>query len=192
MFRVHNDIASALDNSHSVVLVMLDLSAAFDVIDHAILFNLLQHSFGIDGDALLWIKSYVHGRSQRIAIGPVKSNSMQLKYGDRSSITRTTEWLLSSADAISLWTRNIMISCYARNFWRKSWDPIIHCGGVLVSNKHVYPVPFLYLYFTSRSLFYVLRLAVWMFCFVDIDGIVEHLKLNSLFKTILAIDQYNP
>ena len=170
-------------------------------------------------------KSYLHGRSQRVAIGPVKSNSMELKYGlpqgsvlgptmyyillynwidsllfwplyrysaDRSSITRTTEWLLSSADAISWWTRNIMISCYARNFWRNSWDPIIHCGGVLVSNKHVYPVPFLYLYFTSRSLFYVLRLAVWMFCFVDIDGIVEHLKLNFLFKTILAIDQYHP
>ena len=79
-----------------------------------------------------------------------------------------------------------------KNFWRKSWDPIIHCGGVLVSNNHVYPVLFLYLYFTSRNLFYVLRLAEWMFCFVDIDGIVEHLKLNVLFKTIRAIDQYNP
>ena len=31
-----------------------------------------------------------------------------------------------------------------------------------------------------------------MFCFVDIGGIVEHLKLNFLFKAILAIDHYNP
>jgi hypothetical protein len=76
LLRVHHDMASALDNGHSVVLVMLDLSAAFDVIDHDILFNRLQHSFGIDGDALLWIKSYLHGRSQR-----VKSISMELKYG---------------------------------------------------------------------------------------------------------------
>ena len=67
-------------NGHSGVLVMLDLSAAFDVIDYDILFNRLQHSFGIDGDALLWIKSYLHGRSQRVAIGPVKSNSMELNY----------------------------------------------------------------------------------------------------------------
>jgi hypothetical protein len=52
-----------------------------DVIDHDILFNRLQHSFGIDEDALLWIKSYLHGRSQRVAIGTVKSNSMELKYG---------------------------------------------------------------------------------------------------------------
>ena len=60
---------------------MLNLFAAFDVIDHDILFNRLQHSFGIDEDALLWIKSYLHGRSQRVAIGTVKSNSMELKYG---------------------------------------------------------------------------------------------------------------
>jgi hypothetical protein len=45
-------------------------------------FNFYMFDFiQIDGDALLWIKSYLHGRSQRVAIGPVKSNSMELKYG---------------------------------------------------------------------------------------------------------------
>ena len=63
LLRVHHDIASALDNGHSVVLVILILSAAFDVIDHDILFNRLQHSFGIDGDALLWIKSCMEDRN---------------------------------------------------------------------------------------------------------------------------------
>jgi hypothetical protein len=43
LLRVHHDLASALDNDHSVVLVMLDPSAAFDVIDHDIHFNRLQH-----------------------------------------------------------------------------------------------------------------------------------------------------
>ena len=82
-FSLHDNLQSEYRfcHSHSVVLVMLDLSAVFDVIDHDILFNRLQHSFGIYGDALLWIKSHLHGRSQSVAIGPVKSNSMELKYG---------------------------------------------------------------------------------------------------------------
>ena len=63
LLRVHHDVVSALDNGNCVVLVMLDLSAAFDVIDHEILFNRLKHSFGIDGEALSWIKSYLHERS---------------------------------------------------------------------------------------------------------------------------------
>ena len=41
------------------MLVMLDLSAAFDVIDHHILFRRLENTYGIAGSALSWIKSYL-------------------------------------------------------------------------------------------------------------------------------------
>ena len=34
VLRVHNDIAMAIDNGHSVILVLLDLSATFDTADH--------------------------------------------------------------------------------------------------------------------------------------------------------------
>jgi hypothetical protein len=47
LLRVHHDITSALDKGSSVVLLMLDLSAAFDVNDHNILINRLELSFGI-------------------------------------------------------------------------------------------------------------------------------------------------
>lgn len=77
---VHHDIATALDANSCVVLVMLDLSA-FDVIDHSILFQRLEYSYGITGSTLAWIKSYLHSRTQRIAIGSVLSNGMRLKYG---------------------------------------------------------------------------------------------------------------
>ena len=49
LLRVHHDIALALDNNSCAVLVMLDLSAAFDVIDHPILMERLQYSYGITG-----------------------------------------------------------------------------------------------------------------------------------------------
>ena len=43
LLRVHHDIAAALDNNCHAVLVMLDLSAAFDVIDHPILLRRIRH-----------------------------------------------------------------------------------------------------------------------------------------------------
>ena len=46
---VHHDIMSALDKSSTVALMMLDQSAAFDVIDHDILLQRLEFAFGISG-----------------------------------------------------------------------------------------------------------------------------------------------
>ncbi|XP_062609777.1 uncharacterized protein LOC134271591 [Saccostrea cucullata] len=73
LLRVHHDITSALDKGSSVVLLMLDLSAAFDVIDHNVLINRLEFSFGITGAALSWIRSYLSDRHQRIVIGSSES-----------------------------------------------------------------------------------------------------------------------
>lgn len=81
LLRVHHDIASALDNNCSAVLVMLDLSAAFDVIDHPILIQRLEHSYGISGQALMWIQSYLQNRKQRVVVGSAISNDKQLTFG---------------------------------------------------------------------------------------------------------------
>ena len=115
LLRVHHDIASALDNGHFVVLVMLGLSAAFDAIDHDMLFNRLQHSFGIDGDALLWIKSYLHGRLQRVATGPIKSNSMELKYGvPQGSVLGPKMYCIFSKPIGAIYSRHdLCYHCYA-------------------------------------------------------------------------------
>ena len=81
LLRVHHDITYALDNNACVILLMLDLSATFDVIDHDILFDRLQYSFVISGSALSWIRSYLTDRSQCVSIGSVHSDNMVLKHG---------------------------------------------------------------------------------------------------------------
>lgn len=81
LLRVHHDITSALDKNCCTVLLMLDLSAAFDVIDHNILLNRLEFSFGISGTALSWIQSYLTNRTQSVAIGTVLSDDRHLQYG---------------------------------------------------------------------------------------------------------------
>ena len=56
--RIHNDILRAIDDVECVILVLLDLSALFDTVDHDILITRRKHRFGITGKALGWIQSY--------------------------------------------------------------------------------------------------------------------------------------
>ena len=50
-------------------LVLLDLSAAFDTVNHEILLRRLETTFGITGTAFQWLSSYLGNRSQRVVFG---------------------------------------------------------------------------------------------------------------------------
>ena len=52
LLRVYNDVMFNIDRGNGTLLVLLDLSAAFDTIDHQILFHILEHSLGIINSAL--------------------------------------------------------------------------------------------------------------------------------------------
>ena len=75
------DMVKALDCNKAVFLITLDLSAAFDTIDHSILFNRLAADFGIKGTVLNWFKSCITGRSFRVCVGGTKSETMSLQFG---------------------------------------------------------------------------------------------------------------
>ena len=81
LIKVQNDILSALDAGSSVILLMLDLSAAFDTIDHDILLSRLCNVYGITGDALDWFRSYLTGRIQRVVIEDAVSGDQELGFG---------------------------------------------------------------------------------------------------------------
>ena len=82
LLKVKNDIMLALDSKSDVILVLLDLSAAFDTIDHAILLRRLKTRFCITGKALEWIKSFLCGRSQSVSVGgSMVSDTRPLRFG---------------------------------------------------------------------------------------------------------------
>ncbi len=79
--KVLNDILLTGDAGDHDVLVLLDLSAAFDNVDHAILLTHLEHCVGIKGSALEWFKSYFSNQSFGVNIGEYSSGVASLSCG---------------------------------------------------------------------------------------------------------------
>ena len=80
LIHIINRISSAIDQRESTVGVFLDLSKAFDTLDHQILFTKLEH-YGIRDMALQWIKSYFSCRQQFVQINPTCSSMQTIKCG---------------------------------------------------------------------------------------------------------------
>jgi len=81
LLRVHNDIALAVDSQNTVILLLLDLSAAFDTVDHVLLLSRLNKRFGIGGKVLDWFKSYLSERTQFVRINDSSSSRLSLDFG---------------------------------------------------------------------------------------------------------------
>jgi len=63
VLRVLSDLLEAVDGGGVAALVLLDLSAAFDTVDHSIPCRRLELTFGLCSPVLLWFQSYLLGRS---------------------------------------------------------------------------------------------------------------------------------
>ena len=81
LLKVHNDLLCSTDGGDTAILALLDLSAAFDTIDHSILMERLSTTFGISGSVIEWFKSYVLGRTQCVIVNDNCSSVFDLCYG---------------------------------------------------------------------------------------------------------------
>ena len=81
LLSMRKDILVNMNKQQVTLLVFLDLSTAFNTVDHDILLLHLEYKFEIKDQAFSWFKSYLSNRTQRIVIGNVKSDSFDLKFG---------------------------------------------------------------------------------------------------------------
>ena len=70
-----------MDDGKISVLVLLDLSAAFDTTDHEIVLHCLHNVFGLGDTVLSWFQSYLENRTQTVVVHGKYSKSASLRYG---------------------------------------------------------------------------------------------------------------
>ena len=78
--KLVNDLLWAMENKYVTAMITMNLSAAFDTVDHDILLNTLHYKFGISGNAIEWVDSYLKPRSCKVNIKNSYSTERQLNF----------------------------------------------------------------------------------------------------------------
>ena len=81
LLQVQNDILSTMDEKKGVLLILLDLSAAFDTVDHHLLLSFLETHVGLRGSVLNLLRMYLTDHSQCVSVNGVLSELSQLAFG---------------------------------------------------------------------------------------------------------------
>ena len=125
LLKVYNDLLQAADRGEVSLLCLLDLSAAFDTVDHDLLVKRLECKFGIVGQPLEWIKSYLTGRSFSVKYQSEMSSTVKLVCSvPQGSVLGPLLFILYTSELHMLMTRNcfytvnFMIQMLLLQIWR--------------------------------------------------------------------------
>ena len=142
MLRITNDLLLAVDDGQVGCLVLLDLSAAFDTIDHRILLQKLSSRLHLSKSAFHWFASYLEDRYRKVVIGDETSSNFKLQYA------RVCIWTLAFHTVYSWFRWNHQeiikshVSCVCRRHIIVYFFLAHRCGnihaatGSLHSSKH--------------------------------------------------------
>ena len=79
--KLFDDILKSIDEGSTVALLLLDMSAAFDTVDHGLLLNVLERCYGLGGVILEWFKNYLCDRTSSVKVKDCFSNIICLLFG---------------------------------------------------------------------------------------------------------------
>jgi len=130
--KVLGDILLVVDVGNISVLTLLDLSAAFDTVDHDILLYRLEVSYGLGGAVLSWFWSYLDSRTQSVCCGSSTSEPAPVMFGvPKGSVRGPILFLLYTADLLKLIERHTVTYIYTRT-------PMIHKSSASVHRLMLY------------------------------------------------------
>ena len=115
VLKVMADIMAAADQGDVTLLGLLDMSAAFDTVDHQILLERLHVSFGFSGSVITWLSSFLDQRTQQIIFNDMTSDIVTIASGvPQGSVLGPLLFLLYTADVpVIASSHNLGIHCYA-------------------------------------------------------------------------------
>ena len=133
LLKIHNDICMNMDTGKTTALVLLDLSAAFDTLDHSSIIELLSVWYGISGTAVNWVRSYLSNRVQRVKL-------LDKHYGvPQGSVLGPLLFTLYTTPLSSVISRQDIChhlyaddtQIYVFSFQNRSWDVTVASPAVL-------------------------------------------------------------
>ena len=106
VLSVHNDLVRVIDIGQVSLLVLLDLSAAFDTVDHPILLSVLSNRFSVVDTAFSWFQSYLSGRTQSFTYAGQQTCSFPVYCSvPQGSVLRPLEFTAYTEDITDLLNR---------------------------------------------------------------------------------------
>ena len=138
LIKVVNDLAITSSHGQVSLLSLLDLSAAFDTVDHDILIKRLENTHGVRGVTLKWFTSYLTDRTQRMVIGEHASILMTLDCGvPHGSVLGPLLFLMYTVDILDIiYQHGLEGHCYADDT-----QTYVHCSVEDSENIHLRLLP---------------------------------------------------
>ena len=114
LMKLCNDLLWSMERQEVTMVVLLDLSAAFDTVDHDLLLTIFQNRFGITGTALQWYDNYLRPRRMKVCVNGIYSNELNLKYGvPQGSCSGTNNFVAYCAPIEDIVKEPVSINGYA-------------------------------------------------------------------------------
>jgi len=110
LVHLYNEMLREVDRGQVGALMLLDMSAAFDTVDHDIMLTVLERGFGVQDHALEWFRSYFADRNLVVSVASSLSKPVPLSAGvPQGSVIGPKSFIAYTADVQSIFIQYSML-----------------------------------------------------------------------------------